>query len=117
MKGVLTRKDFLAYLANGGNINFNKPIKLNRTQLSNLTKDQLAGRQVIIIDNKQGYLDGDGFWKPKTTANNKLIKLNKQQISNLTDNQKRGSEVIKINGKEGYLNGDGMWVPKKILNQ
>jgi len=39
MKGVLTRKDFLAYLANGGNINFNKPIKLNRTQLSNLTKD------------------------------------------------------------------------------
>ena len=41
MKGILTRKDFLAYLAMGGNVNFEKPIKLNRAQLRKLTKNQL----------------------------------------------------------------------------
>ena len=35
MKGILTRKDFLAYLAMGGNVNFEKPIKLNRAQFRN----------------------------------------------------------------------------------
>ena len=44
MKGILTRKDFLAYLAMGGNVNFQKPIKLNRAQLQKLTKNQLMGR-------------------------------------------------------------------------
>ena len=64
MKGILTRKDFLAYLAMGGNINFEKPIKLNRVQLQKLTKNQLMGRDVIKIDGKEGYLDGKGYWSP-----------------------------------------------------
>ena len=64
MKGILTRKDFLAYLAMGGNVNFQKPIKLNRSQLQKLTKNQLMGREVIKIDGKEGYLDGKGYWSP-----------------------------------------------------
>ena len=64
MKGILTRKDFLAYLAMGGNVNFQKPIKLNRAQLRKLTKNQLMGREVIKIDGKEGYLDGKGYWSP-----------------------------------------------------
>lgn len=64
MKGILTRKDFLSYLAMGGNINFKKPIKLNRAQLQKLTKNQLLGREVIKIDGKEGYLDGKGYWSP-----------------------------------------------------
>ena len=64
MKGILTRKDFLAYLAMGGNVNVQKPIKLNRAQLQKLTKNQLMGREVIKIDGKEGYLDGKGYWSP-----------------------------------------------------
>lgn len=64
MKGILTRKDFLAYLAMGGNVNFQKPIKLNRAQLQKLTKNQLMGIEVIKIDGKEGYLDGKGYWSP-----------------------------------------------------
>ena len=64
MKGILTRKDFLAYLAMGGNVNFQKPIKLNRAQLQKLTKNQLMGREVIKIDGTEGYLDGKGYWSP-----------------------------------------------------
>ena len=64
MKGILTRKDFLAYLAMGGNINFEKPIKLNRAQLQKLTKNQLLGREAIKIDGKEGYLGGKGYWSP-----------------------------------------------------
>lgn len=64
MKGILTRKDFLAYLAMGGNVNFEKPIKLNRAQLQKLTKNQLMGRESIKIDGKEGYLDGKGYWSP-----------------------------------------------------
>ena len=64
MKGILTRKDFLAYLAMGGNVNFQKPIKLNRAQLQKLTKNQLMGRGVIKIDGNEGYLDGKGYWSP-----------------------------------------------------
>lgn len=64
MKGILTRKDFLAYLAMGGSVNFKKPIKLNRAQLQKLTKNQLMGREVIKIDGKEGYLDGKGYWSP-----------------------------------------------------
>ena len=64
MKGILKRKDFLAYLAMGGNINFEKPIKLNRAQLQKLTKNQLLGREAITIDCKEGYLDGKGYWSP-----------------------------------------------------
>ena len=64
MKGILTRKDFLAYLAMGGSVGFDKPIKLNRAQLQKLTKNQLMGREVIKIDGKEGYLDGKGYWSP-----------------------------------------------------
>ena len=69
MKGILTRKDFLAYLAMGGNINLEKPIKLNRAQLQKLTKNQLLGREVIKIDGKEGYLDGKGYWSPGIKSN------------------------------------------------
>lgn len=69
MKGILTRKDFLAYLAMGGSVNFDKPIKLNRAQLQKLTKDQLMGREPIAIDGKKGYLDGKGYWTPDDKLN------------------------------------------------
>lgn len=69
MKGILTRKDFLAYLAMGGSVNFDKPIKLNRTQLQKLTKNQLMGRDLITIDGKKGYLDGKGYWTPEANIN------------------------------------------------
>lgn len=62
---MLTKKDFIIYLAKGGNVSFNKPIKLNKLQISKLSEDQKAGRQAIIIEGRQGYLDRDGFWKPE----------------------------------------------------
>lgn len=74
MKGILTRKDFLAYLAMGGSVGFDKPIKLNRSQLQKLTKDQLMGRDVIKIDGKSGYLDGKGYWTPESKLNKSINK-------------------------------------------
>lgn len=62
---MLNRKDFLAYLAKGGSVNFDKPIKLNRKQLQKLSKDQKEGREPINIEGKVGYLDGKGYWMPK----------------------------------------------------
>lgn len=72
MNGILTRKDFIAYLAKGGNVNFNKAIKLNRAQLAKLTKDQRDGRSPVYIDNKKGYIDGKGFWEPVSKSKNAL---------------------------------------------
>ena len=66
---MLSKKDFLAYLAKGGSISFNKPIKLNRKQLQKLSKDQKAGREPINIEGKVGYLDGKGYWTPKDQMN------------------------------------------------
>lgn len=74
MKGILTKKDFLAYLAMGGSVGFDKPIKLNRAQLQKLTKDQLMGRDVIKIDGKSGYLDGKGYWTPESKSNKSISK-------------------------------------------
>ena len=74
MKGILTKKDFLAYLAMGGSVGFDKPIKLNRAQLQKLTKDQLIGRDVIKIDGKSGYLDGKGYWTPESKLNKSINK-------------------------------------------
>lgn len=74
MKGILTRKDFLAYLAMGGSVGFDKPIKLNRSQLQKLTKDQLMGRDVIKIDGKSSYLDGKGYWTPESKLNKSINK-------------------------------------------
>lgn len=62
---MLNRKDFLSYLAKGGSVNFDKPIKLNRGQLQKLSKDQKEGRKPINIEGKVGYLDGKGYWTPK----------------------------------------------------
>lgn len=62
--GILTRKDFLAYLAKGGSVNFDKVIYLNKVQLAKLDKDQKAGRKPVIIDGKEGYVGGDGSWTP-----------------------------------------------------
>lgn len=66
---MLSRKDFLLYLAKGGNVNFDKPIKLNKMQLSKLSKDQKMGREPINIEGKIGYLDGKGYWMPKDQMN------------------------------------------------
>ena len=74
MKGILTKKDFLAYLAMGGSVGFDKPIKLNRAQLQKLTKDQLMGRDVIKIDGKSGYLDGKGYWTQESKLNKSINK-------------------------------------------
>lgn len=74
MKGILTKKDFLAYLAMGGSVGFDKPIKLNRAQLQKLTKDQLMGRDVIKIDGKSGYLDSKGYWTPESKLNKSISK-------------------------------------------
>lgn len=77
MKGNLTRKDFIAYLAKGGNVNFSSPIKLNRAQLSKLSKDQRDGREPVYIDGKKGYVDGKGFWEPISKSKNAL----KEQVT------------------------------------
>lgn len=65
MKGNLTRKDFLAYLAMGGSVNFDKVIYLNKQQLKKLTNDQRQGRSPVYIDGKEGFVGGDGSWTPK----------------------------------------------------
>lgn len=62
---MLTKKDFITYLAHGGDVNFNKAIQFNKVQLSKLTKDQREGRQVVIINGREGYMGGDGTWTPK----------------------------------------------------
>lgn len=77
MENKLTRKDFINYLAKGGSAEFNKPIKLNKAQLSKLTKDQIDGREPIYIEGKKGYLDGKGFWEPISKSKNTL----KQQVA------------------------------------
>lgn len=51
-------------------------LQLNKVQLSKLTKDQLAGREVVTIMGVKGYVDGDGVWKSITDIN-KLKKSGK----------------------------------------
>lgn len=63
MNSKLTKKDFMHYIAKGGN--FNKVIYLNKQQLKKLDKDQLAGRKAVFIDGKEGYVGGDNSWTPK----------------------------------------------------
>lgn len=77
MKGNLTRKDFITYLAKGGNVNFDKAIKLNRAQLAKLSKDQRDGREPVYIEGKKGYIDGNGFWEPVSKSKNAL----KEQVT------------------------------------
>lgn len=72
IKNTFTRKDFITYLAKGGNIKFQKPIKLNKAQLSKLNKDQRDGRSPIYIDGTKGYLDGKGWWMPVSQSKNVL---------------------------------------------
>lgn len=64
--GILTRKDFLSYLANGGSLNKDL-IYFNKVQRSKLTKDQLMGREPVMLDGQEGYMNGDGAWV-KTSA-------------------------------------------------
>lgn len=71
-KNTFTKKDFITYLAKGGNVKFQKPIKLNRAQLSKLSKDQRDGRVPIYIEGVKGYLDGKGYWEPITKLKNAL---------------------------------------------
>lgn len=72
MKGNLTKKDFIAYLAKGGNVNFDKAIKLNKAQLAKLSKDQKDGQEPVYIEDKKGYIDGNGFWEPTSRSKNAL---------------------------------------------
>ena len=71
-KNTFTKKDFITYLAKGGNVKFQKPIKLNRKQLAKLDKDQRNGRSPIYIEGVKGYLDGKGYWEPATKSKNAL---------------------------------------------
>ena len=71
-KNTFTKKNFISYLAKGGNVKFQKPIKLNRAQLSKLSKDQRDGKVPIYIEGVKGYLDGKGYWEPTTKSKNAL---------------------------------------------
>lgn len=62
---MLTKKDFTAYLAHGGDVNFGRVIQFNKVQLSKLDKDQREGRKPVIINGREGYMGGDGTWTPK----------------------------------------------------
>lgn len=61
---TFTKKDFSLYLSKGGSLDFSKKIYLSKTQYNKLTKDQKEGRAPVIIDGKQGYMSGDGYWNP-----------------------------------------------------
>jgi len=66
--GILKRSDFISYLKMGGSTSFNKPLYLNKAQKAKLNDDQLMGREPVIIDGKEGYMNGDGAWVPKKTT-------------------------------------------------
>lgn len=58
---ILTKKDFLAFLARGGS--FDNTIQLNNQQYNKLSKDQKDGREPVEIMGRKGYVDGDKVWK------------------------------------------------------
>lgn len=58
---ILTKKDFLAFLARGGS--FGNTIQLNNQQYNKLSKDQKDGREPVEIMGRKGYVDGDKVWK------------------------------------------------------
>ena len=58
---ILTKKDFLAFLARGGS--FDNTIQLNNQQYNKLSKDQKDGREPVEIMGRKGYVDVDKVWK------------------------------------------------------
>lgn len=58
---ILTKKDFLAFLARGGS--FDNTIQLNNQQYNKLSKDQKDGREPVEIMGRKGYVNGDKVWK------------------------------------------------------
>lgn len=58
---ILTKKDFLAFLARGGA--FDNTIQLNNQQWNKLSRDQKEGREPVEIMGRKGYVDGDKVWK------------------------------------------------------
>lgn len=47
-------------------------LKLNRAQLSKLTKNQLEGRTPVLINGVKGFVGGDGFWTPESIVKKRL---------------------------------------------
>lgn len=43
--------------------------QLNKKQLSQLTKDQIAGRAPVMIRGIKGYVGGDGVWQSERHIN------------------------------------------------
>ena len=48
-------------------------LKLTKSQLNKLSKDQIEGREPVYIKGVEGYLGGDGVWT-STTYINKMKK-------------------------------------------
>lgn len=51
-------------------------LKLTKSQLNKLSKDQIEGREPIYIKGVEGYLGGDGVWV-STSFMNKMKKSGK----------------------------------------
>lgn len=65
--------------------NISKGIQLNKAQLSRLSKDQLQGRTPVVINGREGFVGGDGFWTPKSIVKKGLDKQNIKMSSALPD--------------------------------
>lgn len=65
--------------------NISKGIQLNKAQLSRLSKDQLQGRAPVVINGREGFVGGDGFWTPKSIVKKRLDKQNIKMSSALPD--------------------------------
>ena len=71
--------------------NTSKGLKLNKAQLSKLSKDQLEGRTPVLINGAQGFVGEDGFWTPKSIVKKRL---DKNQIKMSTNKPDRPTLII-----------------------
>lgn len=71
--------------------NTSKELKLNKAQLSKLSKDQLEGRTPVLINGVQGFVGGDGVWTPKSIVKKRL---DKNQIKMSTNKPDRPTLII-----------------------
>ena len=71
--------------------NTSKELKLNKAQLSKLSKDQLEGRTPVLVNGVQGFVGEDGFWTPKSIVKKRL---DKNQIKMSTNKPDRPTLII-----------------------